>query len=183
VLGKGEDVLVMMPYIFDDRMRSGLHNPRDLTNGLGAILCFINIVDRRVRYYDVERIVSERQLPHVRRLHNNAFRYSLSPRIFQCGFRAVAREIRGLPDVYSRRPASIKPFCGSDEEQTATATDVEYLFVTRPGDSVQQPLPATQLPDSAVPEHPQAHQAAPNAGCQSHPCEHKYRLRNIESSG
>jgi hypothetical protein len=83
VFGKGEDVLLMMPYIFDHRMRSGLHNPRDLTNGLGAILCFVNIVDCRVRYYYVERFVSERQLPHVRRLHNNAFRYSLSPCVFR----------------------------------------------------------------------------------------------------
>lgn len=173
----------MMPYIFDERMGSGLHNARDLTNGLIAIFYSVQIVDCRFGYDDIERIVNERQLPHVRRLHNNAFCYSLSPRIFQCGFRTVARKIFGLPNIYPRRLSRIEPFCGSIEEQTAPATDVEDLFVTRPSDEVQQPLPAAQFADSAVPEHPNGHQAATNAGCKSHTRDHKNRLRNIESSG
>jgi hypothetical protein len=47
-LGKDEHVLPMMPYIFDERTGSGLHNPGDLTDGLDAIFCFVQIVDCRV---------------------------------------------------------------------------------------------------------------------------------------
>jgi len=60
---------------------------------------------------------------------NDAFRYSLSPRIFQRSVRTIARKIFGLPDIYPGHAAGIQPLCGSVQEQTASATNVEDLFV------------------------------------------------------
>jgi hypothetical protein len=42
-----------------------------------------------IRNDNVKRAVNERQLANISRLHRDTFRHSLSPRIFQYGFRAV----------------------------------------------------------------------------------------------
>jgi hypothetical protein len=122
----------MMPDVFDHSAASRLHYTRDLTNSLIAVFGFVKIVNYSAGYHDIECTVSERQLPHICGFHNNSFRNSLPARIFQCRFGPVAREILGLPDVYSGCPPGTQPFCGADKKQTAAAPDIEHLFLTRP---------------------------------------------------
>src|SRR5215471_10241985 len=142
VLRKGAGVLAMMSDVFDQCAASWFQDARDLTNGLITIGSFVEVMNHGIRNDDVKQVVNERQVANISRLHRDAFRHSLSPRIFQYGFRAVSCQILGLPDVDTRCPASREPFCSTDHDQAPPATHIKYLFVAGPRDAIQEPFPA-----------------------------------------
>src|ERR1043165_5830018 len=81
---------------------------------------------------------------------------------------AIPREVLRLPDVHPHCLPRREPLRRADEHEPPPAPDVEHALVAAPRDVVEHPLPIANLPNLAVPQHPDGHDSAADRRKQRH---------------